>query len=387
MNKIKQNLYFLSIFIISTAIALPPINLFKPSDRFLLPDVMSDNKFQLMVGFEHATSVKGFPEKDNTFAIEKDDKVDHHRVNVLDIYQKRQRIDGRVSCYVDGEFKVPISILASARLILGHDVNLGFYLPYYSMELKDVSWSCNKSHVLRKYARDIGLDIYGWKRDGIGDLIIEAQWVKSFAQDKPLLTDARPQIRLGVNCPTGKRQDYNKLMAIPFGNDGSWGLQFGGGLDLTFRYFIRSGIDVEFLYLFGSTSCRRIQTRECQTDLLLPKTIEAYKEFGLCQQYNLYLETAAFCGSSFKLNYQYLKQNEDRLFVNNDRYNPIIINNAENLQDWSAHSLIFAFDYNYARVNPNAIVTPDFLAWFKWGFNGKRALLINSIGATLTISF
>lgn len=390
MNKLQNILLsILLIFSQLQLIGLPPINLFKPSDRFLLPDITPDTKFQFVIGSEHVTQVKGFQDRDNVFAITKDETHKSLKTNILEIYQERQKIHDKYKYIPNATLKIPASLLMSARLGLGNNVNLGFYLPYYRMELSNPYWGGteNGKEALNRFSKSNHLDIHGWKRQGIGDLVIEAQWIRNFPQNKPLLTNSRPQFRLGVSIPTGKKQEEDKILGIPFGNDGSWGVQFGGGLDVTFRYLIRGGLDVEFLYLFGNFRERRIKTKNFETDLLFPKKVHAYKEFGLCQQYNLYLETAVFYACSLKLNYQYLKQNESKLFLHNDRYNPRIVNNAESLQDWTAHSLIFGANFDYARINPCAPVLPAFLGWFKWGFNGKRALLVNSIGATFTVSF
>ena len=90
--------------------------------------------------------------------------------------------------------------------------------------------------------------------------------MRDFPQCRALLNNVRVITRLGLVCPTGKREDEDRLLAFPFGNDGAWGLQFAGGIDLTFGYTLRGGIDVEFIYLFGNTRCRRIKTAPDQTD-------------------------------------------------------------------------------------------------------------------------
>ena len=122
---------------------------------------------------------------------------------------------------------------------------------------------------LIKHIRDVsGLKLDGWKRTGIGDLVVQATIMRDFEQRKPFLNNVRVQGRLGIDFPTGKRADEDRLLAIPFGNDGAWGVQFAGGIDLTFCYTLRAGIDAEFLYLFGNTRCRRLRSAEHQTDLL-----------------------------------------------------------------------------------------------------------------------
>lgn len=209
-----------------------------------------------------------------------------------------------------------------------------------------------------------------------------------FPQQKPLLDNVRVQGRLGINFPTGKRADEDLLLAIPFGNDGAWGIQFAGGIDLTFCYTLRAGVDAEFLYLFGNTRCRRVRTFEHQTDLLLLNKAEVFREYGLTQQFNIYLESCNFWrGFSAKLNYQLLKRNDDRVDIASDRINSVPAQNAESLRDWTAHSLIFMGRYELWKDYPDARVLPSILGWFKWGFNGKRAILANTIGLQLSVAF
>lgn len=414
----------LSIMIGFSSNALPPVNLFRPSDAFLIPERVPGSCFQFTVGYEGSLSTRGFKD-DHDECNQTNESCDVQKeVNVLQIYQRKQNalasLKGFDACTRLGQIsqlfnindengtqgifiptgclKVPINLMFAARYYAPYNISFGLFLPVYSIELAQVQWREKTNNKIMedrlesdfiKLIHDIaGLSLRGWKRTGVGDLLAQVAWMRDFPQARPLLSNVRVQLRFGVSAPTGLRQDEDKILAFPFGNDGSWGLQFAGSLQLTFCNYIRGGIDAEFLYLFGNTRLRRVRTDCHQTDLLFLTKVPAFKEFGFSQQFNVFVETCnIFRGLTFRLNYQYLKRNEDRLFVCNDRIDPFIVNSAESLQDWTAHSLIFGVGYDFRRDFPTQRLAPSLLGWFKWGFNGKRAILAHTLGVTFTVSF
>lgn len=425
---LKKTLFILLIY--NFINAYPPINLFRPSDRFLMPTPSYQDHFQFTVGYEGAVKTEGFQdtfEDENPFSGPCIKRKACNPVNILQIYQTNQNgiaaFKGLDSDTKFGQFSqifnindenknqgifvpkakllVPFNFLFSARFnwcYYENNFTLGLHLPYLSMELKDVRWlqkgSCESvceskfdRNLIKMIKKVSDIDLDGWKRTGPGDFLAQMVWLRDFEQDdKPFLSNVRVNTRLGLNFPTGLKQDENKLLAVSFGNDGCWGIEFAAGLDLTFCDYLKAGIDVDFLYLFGNTRCRRIKTDCNQTDLLFLNKVTAYKEYGLNQQYNLYLESL-WCGTSFKVNYQYLRGNESKLFLCNDKFDSILVNNAESLQEWTTHSLIFGLTYDYGYYNPDACTIPAVTGWFKWGFNGKRAILADTLGLTFTLSF
>ncbi len=420
----RISIFLLLASIVSWGYAIPPINLFRPSDRPLMPRPLPCWGGQLSIGYEGAIKTKGFRDDgDERFqvCIDQSSEIDK-KTNVLHIYQTDQNglaalkgfdahsKPGQLSQLFNindengtqglfrpcGDLKVPVNLLFSQRFYFNHGLSFALHLPVLSMELKDVRWrSLNGSTTgeqrleedLLRHIREVsGLDLQGWKRTGIGDLVAQMSWIRDFPQAKPALTNVRVQGRLGVDFPTGKVADPDKILAIPFGNDGSWGIQFAGGLDLSFCYSLRGGIDAEFLYLFGNTRTRRVKTVCNQTDLLFLMKRPTFREYGLGQQYNIYIESCDLVrGLSLKANYQFLKRNEDRLFVCSDRIDTAVVNTAESLQDWTAHSLILMANYDFCA--PESRVLPSLMGWFKWGFNGKRAILANTIGLQFSLAF
>ena len=407
--------------------AVPRINLFRPSDRPLIPEPgVPCWTNTLSIGYEGAFNIRAFRgnedellEIDPTYCVDCDKKA-----CVLKIFQENQNalaslkgfesdsMEGQLSNQFNindeagnlgrysacGDLSVPLNLLLSYRMYFNHGLRLEFHLPVVHAELKDVCWKHMDDLSLPEEYLDAdllgavqevsGLHLGDWKRTGVGDLVVQGVWMRSFLQNRPYLNDVAVQGRFGLVFPTGKQQDDDKIFAFPFGNDGAWALQFAGGIDLTFCNNFRTGIDAEFLYAFGNTRCRRIKTDAHQTDLFFNKKVPVYREFGLGQQFNVYIESFDFLGcASFKLNYQFLKRNDDRIDIADDRINPEIANNALSLFDWTAHSLIFMARYEPWKHYDTSPMYPSLLAWIKYGFNGKRALLANTVGLQLNVAF
>ena len=416
-------LLFWILFLSQLCYSVPPINLFRPSDRPLFPDPVSTCwSSQMTLTYEGAFHIKAFAD------IIEDERNcepcrDHEKkVCILDLYQDQQNVLAGFKGFesdtpasnvsqqfnlndeaaAQGLFKpsaflsIPLNLLFSYRYYFDHGLRLEFHLPVIHAKLSQVRWcslanekdfeGCLGAQLLEDAATIAGLRSNGWSRTGIGDFVIQTAWMRNFAQSRPFLQDVRVQGRFGIVFPTGKKEDEDKILAFPFGNDGSWAIQFGGGLDLDFGYTLRGGADVEFIYLFGNTRLRRVKTADSQTDLFFLTKLPAFREFGLGQQYNIYLESYWY-NTSFKLNYQFLKRNDDRLDVKSDRTDSAIVNSAPSLFDWTAHSIILMARHDLFREESSFWFCPSLSAFVKFGFNGKRALLAHTAGVQLSIDF
>jgi hypothetical protein len=414
-KKISYASILLSAHIIS---AMAPINIFKPTDKFLLPTRWPGTLFQATVAYENAFRIRGFQADDDDLRT-----FTERQSNILQIYQCKQNgiamlkgfapncptgqiaqsfattdDDGTQGLFIPtGHFKIPVNLMFGLRTHITPTFTFGLFLPYYVMELSRVKWTPDNTDIVNQMsvdqfltlARTQGcLDLGGWRRQGIGDLRAQFSWMADFPQMRPLLRNVRPQIRLGVLFPTGKKQDEDKMLAFSFGTDGAWGAQIGGGLDLTFGNYFRGGLDAEFIYLFGNTRERRIKTDLAQTDLLFLTKLPAFKEFGLYQQFNLYIESYAFVpGFTFKIDYQHLKHNDDRLFVCSDRIDTLVVNSAESLQEWTTNSFIFALNYDPCGPYYTSWFKPYISLWYKLGLNGKRAFVADTAGIALSLSW
>lgn len=293
----------------------------------------------------------------------------------------------------------------SGRWALPHFFALSAHLPLYHMKLSNVSW-CNQTKDItaddartRQYLTDDffknvynlgdGLELGGWKRTGLGDLTVFAEWCQDFEQDKEVLKNVRVNARAGLGFPTGKPRDEDKIFALPFGADGAMSAVFGAGLDLTFSTFARLGLDVELTHVFANTRCRRIKTNSDQTELLLLAKTKVLKDYGLSQQFTLYGELCNLWDRlAFKLGYQYFKHDEDSLHIFDQQYSDCVANTANSLQDWTTHNCFMSLTYNpLCEDKDDCRVHPYVSVFAKIPFNGKFSAQVNDIGAVIGIDF
>ncbi len=288
------------------------------------------------------------------------------------------------------------SLLFSYQWALQEHFNVGFFLPLYWGKLSNVSWTEKNNHttleddlvprIIAALEKLGNMNLYGWTRSGFGDATVLFSWLQDFPQAKSILRNVRTGLRGGLNFPTGKKEDINQLLAIPFGWDGGAGIIFDGYLELTLDWRMRLGLDVELMHLFGNTRTRRIKTDLAQTDLLFMTTACSYKDPGFTQHFTIFGEYIPHLvdGLTLRASYEFMRHNEDKLFLNTNAYDVLIANSAESLQDWTTHTAIFQILYEPQGAYK---ALPNISFFYKHGFNGKRALLANTIGFTLGLQY
>ncbi len=307
-----------------------------------------------------------------------------------------------------GDFKAKAFGL-NGRYHLPHNLTLGLYLPVYDMRLRNVCFedltpgtspedikvreqlTSRLQEVVNMF--DPSLNLGGWSKTGFGDLTLLAEWHRYFPQGKPILKNVSLAARLGVMVPTGVKTDENDILFVPFGCDGSVGMVFGGGIDLTWDmpWFLtfRWGLDIEFIQLFGNTRNRRIKVQQNQTEFLLLAKVPVHKDYGFTQRFNLFLEAyRVWRGLSGRATYQFWKHSEDTLTLCTNEFSNAIANTAQSLQQWTMHQAIFELSYDFQCDVPEwSLFKPQFSVFYKVPFNGERSLLLNTIGATFSLNF
>ena len=305
-----------------------------------------------------------------------------------------------------GKMEEPFAVAFALRYFFHPHISIGAYLPVYSLKLTDVVWqnqtldiTASDMRVRQYLTNDFfaivnqlgdGYDIsQGWRRTGLGDLALLLEWAEDFAQHKPMLKSVRLNARLGLNVPTGLRQDNDRLFAIPFGYDGAFGLWFGGGLGVNLGDRLRAGFDIELLQTFGHVRERRIKTDVAQTELLLLAKVCAYKDYGLTQQFNLYLEFFNIIKNfSAKVGYQFCKHGEDTLTLEGYQFSSHVANSAISLDEKMSHTIVVNLNYDlYPWAQQYKDVAPQVEFFVRYPFDGKRVVLIPTVGASFGIEF
>jgi len=385
-------------------------------DTLILPEVRTDERFQFYAILQTGFSTKSFDECECCANVLRIWNKDQNAIKMLEgfcsdtpIGQLRTRIkandDGtRGHFSVCGDLDVDFAGEFGFEYRFRDDFFVSAHLPVFSMKLKNVFWkdltkkdvSFDDSRVREyltndfiKNVRGLGcLDICGWKRSGVGDLLLLAGWRRDFEQSKKMLKNVRLGARVGLTLPTGKKADEDKIFAFSYGNDGAVGTLVGGSLDLTFGQYVKAGLDVQLLHVFGNTKCRRIKTHFCQTDLLLLKKVDVYKEYGLTQRFNLYIQFYRFVrGLSCKLGYQFRRRSEDMLYICSNEFSNRVANTAGNLQEWTMHNLVVNLSYDFWNEDDDRSVYPYISAFVKIPFNGMNTAMARTVGFTFAIDF
>lgn len=393
------------------------MNLLRPYDSLIRPMYTNDYRWQISIWGATGISDKGFNSCNDHTNVLRIWQADQNALAMLQGFSDQSAIgqknvevnaddDGvRGHFCVSGDLKNRFSGMFAARVFFKDTWSLSVYLPLYSMALKNVCWLDQTKHVTDEDERvhelltddffnnvcelGCGLDLQEWQRTGVGDLTLLVEWSRDFAQAKPMLKNVRVNWRAGVGIPTGLRQDFDKVFAIPFGYDGAFSLPFGFGLDLYFDFYVRAGFDVQLTHVFGNTRERRVKTSEGQTDLLFLEKMDVYKDFGLTQQFNLYGQVyKIFNAFSFLLGYQFIKHGKDAVALcPGSGFSAVVANSAESLREWTLHQMIVRADYELGAHFEDPSVYPRFSFFAQIPFNGKRVAATTNIGVTVALDF
>lgn len=415
MFNIRLLVYFFCCVVSATS--LYSMNLVRPYQILLRPPKHPGSWFQLYTIGQFGFGAKAFGQ-------------DGDEVNPLQIYQCRQnaitmlngfdpcteigqkriRVDADDTCERGqlepcGAFQVDAAWRFGARFFFEHHLSLAFYLPYYNMKLKDVCWQDLTGNVSAQDARthcyltdclhDVvcqcgDLDINGWNRSGIGDTTISLEWINDYPQQKELLHNVTINGRLGMTVPTGRKVDEDKILAFPFGNDGTIGVVFGIGLDLFLGNYVKAGLDVQLMHLFGNARCRRIKTDVRQTDLLLLQKADAFKDYGLTQQFSFYWQVYnCLRGASAKVAYQFYKRGEDELSLTSNEFSTEVANTStSSLRGFTTHDFFFILSYDLDHhIDERSSFSPYVSAFVNIPFNGKRSIVAKTAGFVLGLNF
>jgi hypothetical protein len=416
-------LFLVSILIGNFLVAgTPHLNLFNAYDWLVTPPDRPCGLWQIAVGFEGAVHAKSFQ------AAEDANGISHcfiKRADELQLYQDQQdflaalkgpgfesalarlsqqfNIDddnGTEGLFIPrGKFEFN-NVLFSAYRYLPYGFIFQLNMQILSYRLKDVSWepapgNSDASFDSQVISNDfisaiesIGdINLRGWRRAGIGDIAALIRWGKHFPQARPLLHNVYLGFRTGLTIPTGKETDPDLLLGLPLGNDAGAGILIAGTLEMLLCNYYLFGIDAELLHLFGNTRIRRVKTDMAQTDLIFLNKACAFIEPGFTQHFSLYFKNYFKYGVYFMAAYQYTKQQESKLYFTTDQFDPSVANTAENLQSWTTHSAIFSLTWDFYNNNDCRSWSPYFSLLVKWGFNGSRAILADTITALFTVTF
>ena len=278
---------------------------------------------------------------------------------------------------------------------------VGLFIPFYKMELKNVVWTdqtknitsddvCTKTNITDSIFANVdrlgsGLQLKDWDKAGFGDTTFIIGWSGKFKQYKQWIKDVFPNIRLGLSIPTGVKKDEDKIMFMPFGNDGSVSFLVGAGLKLNYVNWVDAGVDVEFMHTFNNTRRRRIKVDKDQTELLLLTKTNVQKDPGFMQKFNLFIEPK-FKNVSIRCAYQHVKRSSETYYVISNDYSSTIANSANMLKEWTTHNVLLQLKVDTANDDFNKF-RPQFNIFYQHPFNGRRSVQSRQCGIGVTLSF
>lgn len=396
--------------------AIFPINFFYPDDhpfRLLRQD---DRDWQISCYGEGSLDVSGR-------------NLQSRETNILQIWDYSQDALSMIRGFPEdspiGQFSLPFNTISDDgtrghlcfkadskmggifpifRWYLPKDLTLSLTTPFYWVKIKDVCIQDmtesntfgdllvkdqiidNLPSILETYGN--GLKIGPWERFGPGDFWLEVDWIKNFEQPKRQnLTNVLLNIRGGLTLPTGLAQNIDEMFSIPFGNDHSLGIVFGGEVQMTMWDIFKIGIDAEFWQLFGTSRCYRVKTDISQTDFLLLAKTKARKRWGFTQRYDLWLEIMLCKGLSVEGWYQHIKHNKDKYSFFDPQYIESIANSAGRMQGWSMHNFIALAKYSGVDYFVDNCFVPQISIFYRKPFNGCGTIQSTNIGASLALEF
>lgn len=410
MNKNKKTMYQIYIFTaLFFALSLSGMYIPTPYNIMIRPP-FENKRFQIFGSIEGGIHNSAYAEEGaaNALRIWQPEQDALAMLNGFDplsaIGMKRIQVDAtddgvRGFFIPSGKLALRWATTLSTNLRFYDDWTLRFYAPFYATELSDVCWvdqtlSNNPEDLrVKEYltndffaqVKQLGdLDLGPWKRAGLGDMTLSLEWDHHFPQAKPFLKNVHLNFRGALTIPTGKREDIDKIEAFAFGNDGAWGISCALGLDLFLSKYLRAGLDVQLMHIFGNTTMRRIKTDVNQTDLLLLEKCMVYKDFGLDQQFSMYVEACSCYNVSARVAYQFFKHGEDTYSLVGNAFSNPIINTAERLQDFTIHHIITTLSYAYDKYKA---CQPRIELFARIPVKGKRSVASTTIGSIISVDF
>jgi hypothetical protein len=267
---------------------------------------------------------------------------------------------------------------------------VGLYIPIYHMKLRLNQWTPLQENTglfeEAQYRQKVNfeelsnLSVCSWSRTGFGDTAALFWWHNRYYQYRPLLRSVMIAARGGLNLPTGKNADMKEVFSQPFGLNGGVGLIGGMDLEVDLASYAHAGIDIELIYGFGSSSIERVRVDNRQTDLLFLQKVKAFRDPGLVQQFTLYMGAHNLC-RTFELTaaYQFRKQNDDTLYLYDNRFDGVVASNAQSVQEWTTHTLHLTGLWRHSRYTASL--------GYQWTVNGKRSIGVDAVNLSLAVAF
>lgn len=289
------------------------------------------------------------------------------------------------------------SLSASVEYWIYDHIKIGFYLPFYRIELESLTNQKNSKNQF--YENSICKNIYAvyqsenspakpYQQSGIGDSQLLLSWQHYFYENRDFIEGLFATLRFGLYLPTGMYKDtyLQNFLKLPFGYDCAWGIPFGGSIEVDIGCYGGAGISADCITFFSKLMTRNIKTDMRQTDMLICNQSMSLLEPGFRESFSVFLlghdMNRSILGT---LAYQYNKQNDSDIVLCQTDYSNVIAQTADILESWTTHNLIFILGGNIKEFSKN--IDLEYECFFKYGFGGCRAIVANTVGIQFLISY
>jgi hypothetical protein len=288
------------------------------------------------------------------------------------------------------------SITGSAEFWLTKHIKIGYYCPIYNLHLKSLIHEENNKE--KFFENSICPNIYQiyqknapptipYQLTGLGDSQVLLSWQNYFYENRDFIAGLFASLRAGLYLPTGmyKESYLQTFLKIPLGYDTSWGIPFGGSIEIDIGCYGGIGISADCITFFPKLMNRIIKTDMRQTDMLVLSESKSLLNPGFRESFSIYCighdVERTFLTT---LAYQYNKQNESDIILCQTEFSNLIAQTADILENWTNHNLIFILQGEY-EINQG--ISLGYQGFFKLGFSGCRSIVGNSVGLQVNLIY
>lgn len=273
---------------------------------------------------------------------------------------------------------------------------IGGQLPFYKLEIenptyidltadadKDAQWNQfygNFSSILS----EVGLDITGHKRSGIGDAQVFMGWARS-AEDLDQLDYLDATVKLGALLGTGTAKNQNKMFSFAPGYDKHHGVFLSLDTAFGFADYCSFGFKLQELFLFKRTKTMRIRSAAGQNGLIKLAKAQVNDKPGNVYEIGGYFKVeydkvALFTGYSYDH-----KGAESLTAKNSVLYPSDVLNDDETMKGWSTHTLHVSAELDFTD-DATKQFHPKISISYNRILRAKRAFLNHTIGGSFGIA-
>lgn len=288
------------------------------------------------------------------------------------------------------------SITGLIEFWITKQIKIGYYCPVYNLNLQSLSHEKNNKE--RFFENAICPDIYAvyqknaspaipYQLTGLGDSQLLLSWQNYFYENRDFISGLFATLRAGLYLPTGMyRETYlNTFLKIPLGYDTSWGIPFGGSIEIDIGCYGGAGISADCITFFPKLMTRVIKTDMRQTDMLIQMESKSLLSPGFKESFSVYLighdVDRTFLAT---IAYQYNKQNESDIILCQTEFSNLIAQTADMLENWTNHNLILILQGDYLINKKISLIYEGFL---KFGFLGCRSIVCNTAGFQIGFNY